>query len=414
MIDLGCSGPRSALRARACVALAVALAALLAIAPASAQRTRNGFFGVALGMSKDAVMALGMTVVDVDEAGFAGQQFYQFETGNPGQSFHVTFRGAKPEVVYMELDWADRSAPSALPPVQPDEASPLEFGRSNLSDVDARQPREGRFHLCRPFDIIEGTYLMTTTYAEEDDVIHVYVTEAAPEFVISGAIDPAFGVIAQSVLVGVAITRPDYVAEFWCPETAPERERGDLPQVLIDRLEWPAILAELPEGDPRLTWVADRSRWRFDPDYGLIGKQGNVVYGDMMTLELNAECSEADIALFLAMPATEPIPYTKGDILSAEFGILAESGFYADTESMEVIGTIPYEPGVDKMPLSILLVTPGTVSVEWLKRLQRLRDVWGYQIQHAPNSTFQASTNAWDLQGLNDALSEALRACRRG
>jgi len=197
MIDLGCSGPRCALRARARVVLALVLAAFLAITPASAKRTEDGFFGVALGMSKDAVMALGMTVVDVDEAGFAGQQFYQFETGNPGQSFHVTFRGAKPEVVYMELDWADRSAPSALPPLQPDEASPLEFGRSNLSDVDARQPWEGRYHLCRPFDIIEGTYLMTTTYAEEDDVIHVYFTEAAPEFVISGAIDPAFGVIAH-------------------------------------------------------------------------------------------------------------------------------------------------------------------------------------------------------------------------
>jgi hypothetical protein len=392
--------------------LRVALCAI-ALMPATgaAEIAGQGFLGVRLGMDKAEVMALGLGLIELDPDGPDGQEFHHFESGDPGQSFHVTLQGADARVVYMELDQIEGAPPSALPLLDGTDATGFAFGQTALWEIERHHDGPGYYFACRPFDIIDGGYLITTAYPEDDGTLRVYFTRIDPDLVTAGAIDPAFGLIAQSVLTGVAITRTDYTAANWCRELNWAHNRPELPQFLVDRLEWSAVLAELPDGDPRLAWVAEKSRWRYDPTFDLVGKHGNVVFGDQMTLSLNADCTAADIALFLAIPGSVGALPAEGDTLSAEFGVLAESGFYPETDSLKVIGARPHTPEGDGPPLSFLLVTPGALPLDWLLLLPQMNDVWAYQIRQTGPTLFQADTNAWDTLGLFEALNEAIDAC---
>jgi hypothetical protein len=396
--------------------LLVALLGHLGAAPALAERGAQGFYGVSLGMTKAEVMALGLGLIDADPEGFDGQQFYQFETGDPDKTFHVTFEGAEPEVVYMEVDLVDRTRPTPVPSLggedRGQDAPAFELGRSALGEIDKAQPSDGFYFACRPFDIVDDTIILTTAYPIAEGVNVIYFTELSPLHVLSGAVDPAFEAISQSVLMGVAITRTDYTDRHWCKEVRRASPRPPLPQILIDRLEWGTTLLELPGGDPRRAWVAETSHWAYFPEFDVIRKHGNIVHGDQMTLQFNDDCTAADIVLLLAIPGTKPIPFEQGERIAAEFGIISDRGFNLLADGMEVIAILPYEPEDGGVPLSLLIVGVGSMDLAWLQRLPRGLGLWGFQIVHGEDGLFQSNTNAWDFLALTPALREAVAACR--
>lgn len=398
----------------ACAILAALASVLLAASAAMAEPGARGVFGIALGMTRAEIGALGHDLVPRGAAAPDGRAFLRLEARDPAHSLDLTFAGEGGGLVELALGWADRRAPSPLPP-SAGLPEGFAFGETKLGDIETRYATPGHYYRCRPFDIVEGAYIFTTAWFEDGGATaHIYVTEVSPLLVNAGAVDPAFELSYQSVLVGIIIADAAYPTTFWCPQLVDARWRPPVPEVLVERLDRAALRAENAPEHPLAAWDAEPSRWQYDPEFDFIAKHGSVVYGEILTFGLSEDCENGRFGLFLAMTASAPSRYATGERLGATMGVVSVDGLLPMAGPLTIVTISAHDPTRGWPFFDYLQIDAGAAELELLRAAAALAPfVYGIEIDRGAGSPFQSRRNGWDFSGFAEAADVATKACRR-
>ena len=96
------------------------------------------------------------------------------------------------------------------------------FGQTRVADVQIALGQQGFHYACRQLQPISGGLLTFVSFEipSRRDAVYTFVAEYSRDLADRGLVDLENVDLAEAVVVGAIVSRPDYPEDFWCDEVA--------------------------------------------------------------------------------------------------------------------------------------------------------------------------------------------------
>ena len=350
-----------------------------------------------------------LDVITSDLDAFEGQALIKVNAPHATEVV-LTFRQPRNTLQYLEHDWIDRSntAPTALglPGV-----TEFTFGQTRVADVQIALGQQGFHYACRQLQPISGGLLTFVSFEipSRRDAVYTFVAEYSRGLADRGLVDLENVDLAEAVVVGAIVSRPDYPEDFWCDERIPYTAT-------------PVVLEpETPENEvfedflPRGARIAETDPWEVITDpLVMIAKNGALTSGDRLYIAPNpADCTSAEFMAWAHTYDDTGLMSLVGQDVDGDFNLLLVGQNRVPLQTQVPLSNTLYAPIEDREwpPFAIGSFVFGSFDFERIISVEGNPSVFGFSLEFADGAAGMRD-NYWSLEGLFDAGNDAMRLCR--
>ena len=350
-----------------------------------------------------------LAVITSDFDGFGGQALIKVNAPHATEVV-LTFRQPRNTLQYLEHDWIDRSntAPTALalPGV-----TEFTFGQTRVADVQIALGQQGFHYACRQLQPISGGLLTFVSFEipSRRDAVYTFVAEYSRDLADRGLVDLENVDLAEAVVVGAIVSRPDYPEDFWCDERIPYTAT-------------PVVLEpETPENEvfedflPRGARIAETDPWEVITDpLVMIAKNGALTSGNRLYIAPNpADCTSAEFMAWAHTYDDTGLMSLEGQDVDGAFNLLLVGQNRVPLRTQVPLSNTLYAPIEDREwpPFAIGSFVFGSFDFERIISVEGNPSVFGFSLEFAEGAAGMRD-NYWSLEGLFDAGNDAMRLCR--
>mgnify|MGYP001084254895 FL=1 len=345
-----------------------------------------------------------LDVISSDLDGFGGQSFIKVNASNETEVV-LTFRQPQNTLQYLEHDWIerDKTAPTALGLPG---TSEFIFGQTRVSDIQSALGQQGFHYACRQLQPFSGGLLTFVSFEipSRSDAVYTFIAEYSRDLAERRLVDLEKINLAQAILVGTIVSKPDYPDDFWCNER-------------IDYTATPAGPDQtVPENEsfedflPKNSRLAETDPWELITDPLLmITKNGAVTWGDRLYIMPDpADCSRAEFMVWAHTYDDADLLALEGQDVDGAFNLLLVEQKRVPLKAPVPLSNALFAPvdGRQWPPFAV-----GSFDFERIIAAEANPSVFGFSLEFTEGIA-GLRDNYWSLEGLFEAGNEAIRLCR--